>query len=603
MRKLMSMFLCLGLSVAAQARPDNLNGPFQDSLTRFETSLAKGVPTLRDLTNGALVNLALPGRPVEKSVEWIRRALSLQEMNPASGSYGEVPWQQGHPEIRDANAIEFTMQAMGLLFITHADRLPPAFQEECKPHLVAAVAAIRRHQVPTSYTNIFLMKSVNLSLLGRILKDPSVEAEGEGMLEHWLQFTAQHGISEYDSPTYYDADLDSLVSGWLCGSETLHTKCGQAMELFWKDIGANFFPARGSLSGPHSRDYDFLTGRGSIGRFMAQAGWVPVSETMKPDMEAVYLLENQLSPRGYRPSASARQLAEQPEKVVLSTFYRGEPEKERGRERYNYVTPQFAMGSTSADYGPQGKPVSIELAGPADMPSISVIVDQKSNPYGRVHQRDASGHNKPHRDNAHLVCVQEKGSMLVLLSLQPTRDHIISDQYSTSILLPARVDSFTLADTQRRPPRGGTLNGSRLEVAKPARIPIGLRQPLLLRQGATSVRIEVLAAEVLGGGPASIELVAEPDGLRFGAVRLTIEHYRGPRQSIPGRAKVALLFQAGPHVGTADCHFRESGSGDSWTGSVDVDGTHLEARANRGRPEARLVNGREMRFATLEVER
>ena len=90
---------------------------------------------------------------------------SHQDMDAASPAYGTIPWQVGHPEMRDANSIEFCIQPMGPVFKGYGTRLSPGFKGTITPHLQAAFAAMRRHNVPVTYTNIFLMKPVNLNSL------------------------------------------------------------------------------------------------------------------------------------------------------------------------------------------------------------------------------------------------------------------------------------------------------------------------------------------------------------------------------------------------------------------------------------------------------
>ena len=143
----------------------------------------------------------------------MRHAFGLQDMDPASPGYGTVPWQQGHPEIKDPNAIEFTMQPVSVILLRHGGKLSESFKQDAEPHVRAAIAAIRRHNVPVKYSNIYLMKLANLLLLGQAVGDGDAVAEGRANFETWLAFTRTNGVTEYDSPTYSPIQADLPGAG------------------------------------------------------------------------------------------------------------------------------------------------------------------------------------------------------------------------------------------------------------------------------------------------------------------------------------------------------------------------------------------------------
>jgi hypothetical protein len=65
-----------------------------------------------------------------------------------------VPWQIGHPEIHDANAIEFATQAVGPMLTAFGNKLSPQFRKDLEPHIRAAFAAMDRRNFKTpAYTN------------------------------------------------------------------------------------------------------------------------------------------------------------------------------------------------------------------------------------------------------------------------------------------------------------------------------------------------------------------------------------------------------------------------------------------------------------------
>ncbi|MCX6915395.1 MAG: hypothetical protein NT167_20520, partial [Verrucomicrobia bacterium] len=123
----------------------------ETSCRSFERGLATPdpQPSVRQLTACALGWLELGQEPA-RAEKLLRHAFGLQVMDPASPAYGTVPWQEGHPEIKDPNAIEFTMQPVGVILLRHGGELSGAFKQDAEPHVRAAIAAIRRHRVPAS---------------------------------------------------------------------------------------------------------------------------------------------------------------------------------------------------------------------------------------------------------------------------------------------------------------------------------------------------------------------------------------------------------------------------------------------------------------------
>ena len=82
-------------------------------------------------------------------------------MDPASPGYGTVPWQQGHPEIKDPNAIEFTMQPVGVILLRHGGKLSEAinrsawalmiFLPRCAWTALMKAASVRVHRTAKGF--------------------------------------------------------------------------------------------------------------------------------------------------------------------------------------------------------------------------------------------------------------------------------------------------------------------------------------------------------------------------------------------------------------------------------------------------------------------
>ena len=157
------------LAAAAATAPDHatridyLRNGLEKTLTSLEAKAPKpGVSiTTRDLTNGAMAEVMLRGDG-KRAADLLRLAFNTQDMDPQSKHYGMLPWETANRDISDLNAIEFGTESMGPILLHYQDKLPAGFVDEMLPHLRAAFFALDHHDVKVSYTNIFLMKTVNM---------------------------------------------------------------------------------------------------------------------------------------------------------------------------------------------------------------------------------------------------------------------------------------------------------------------------------------------------------------------------------------------------------------------------------------------------------
>ena len=120
------------------------------------------------------------------------------------------------------------------------------------------------------YTNIFLMNTANLILLGEALADygpnaATSKAAGLAQWNHWLNYTRSSGLHEFDSPTYTAVQTNALYNLHLFSqNQDVAKDAGSALNFLWHGIAASWFAGGHSLAGPHSRDYDTLFGKGML---------------------------------------------------------------------------------------------------------------------------------------------------------------------------------------------------------------------------------------------------------------------------------------------------------------------------------------------------
>jgi len=585
-----------GCRASAQDQPARitaLRAQMELGVANFDREMARPnpEPDARALTNAGLCVLALGGDP-KRAEAYFREMFAMQDMDPKSPGYGTVPWKKGHPEIKDPNSIEFTMSFLAPAMLRYGERLSPEFKAEALPHLKAAIEGIRRHKVPVTYGNIFLMKLGNLIMLGELANDPAPVAEGKDALDRWLAWTRAHGNNEYDSPTYAVVQFTDLENVWLHAPDAETKALAKAgLDYLWSDLAANYFAGRDSPGGPHSRSYDFLYQQGTIQHHFYLEGLSPALAG-RDYFGGVWL--NAIMPGDYHPASAILDLARIPERVVRQRFG-----AEEGRDRYNYITPGFAIGSASCYYGPQDNQISVEFATAKKMPVCSVVPDTSDAPYGKKLEKDKSGHDKPRHIKDIIAAVQEKGTILALLDLSPDMKSGACASLATNIILPVRAD-------------GIYPDGERLDVSAPFEKAVTAGSTVFVREGKSAAAFRIFTADGAGGQQASFAV--KYDGNEWGAARLVAYHYKGAAAELKGAPIVAGVFACAEQCET-DAQFQDfvkrvaglkiglARDERQCAASVQAGGTKLEAALDlqKGKIAWRRVNGADVPPACLSV--
>jgi hypothetical protein len=597
---LMPLLLAAGAAQAASSlaeaeRLAAIATRVEASCRSFEQDLARPnpQPSVRQLTACALGWLELGQEPA-RAEKLVRHAFGLQVMDPASPVFGTVPWQEGHPEIKDPNAIEFTMQPVGVILLRHGGKLSGSFKQDAEPHVRAAITAIRRHKVPASYSNIYLMKLVNLLLLGQAIGDGAAIMEGKSNFETWLAYTRNNGVTEYDSPTYTPIQAACLALAHNLTSDTgLKAKLKAALDFYWADLAANYFVGRQTMTGPASRDYSFLFSDPNVdyAYYLAGLRSSPPADTYSSDAVRAWTAARMSS---YRPPPDILALAGLPERTVRSKFGPAP-----GRDRYVWLTPDFTIGSASAYYGPQDKRICAEFASDKQLPLISFVADALDAPFGLVRSTDRGGHSKPHHLPHLLATVQEKGFLLALIDLSPAIQYGEFTNLTSNVLLPVRADQLVL-------------NGNRVDPAQPFDLAAGADAVVGVREGTATVVVRLFAADGCAGQAPSWKL--EFDGNQQGAGRLAVYHYRGPARKLTERTvRCGLILLAARCETQADftaflkraaqVELIESTQNGVWQVKAKSGAVDLEAGLdlNQKQIALRRVNGRAWQSEVLSV--
>lgn len=581
------------VSIAFQRTTRRVAKAFQsESLSRI---------TIRDVSTAALANLGTGGS-VNLTKTWLRAVLKTQ-----NSITGKLPWDfTGN--INDANSIEFGVQAWGPIVINYPTQMSD-FMSEFLPHIRLAVKALQSHQRTTSTTNIHLSNIVSQLLLGEVLQDDGITQNATTLLRIWAHHTQVNGLNEFDSPTYYGEDLNALALGYACtkvaaARDIIHW----ALRYLWTDIAANWFNPQHSLSGPHSRDHDFLLGNGEIYSWLYAEGWI---EELNRAKEVKYFLVEALNTStAFHPGNDIRELALLPYKLVVS---RQPPVKQKRNLpvfiRTNRITPDFAIGSIDLNYGSQDKLVTWHLGTNSSQPVITITPDASNSPYGKVSEPDKNGHMKPLHLLLNPSIVQSDTAMLILLDLHPTAKSTVLKSLVTNIILPASADDIL---------RNGMSILSDF-FTMPTIIPVSTNEIITVRSALGCVAFRIFyVTPIVGNYTPSLVLQSEALGLSVGAVRLAIYHTPPDLQNVtlppsshirvgiislsqhcetPGDTAALSEMVSSAKVSTTFNNMFNKNKPGTWVATVQFPAVHLSVAKSMGTDRAtifRRVNGSDL---------
>ncbi len=577
---------CAGTPPPLTTQQQYLKTHLESGITGFMASINDSSAESRKAIWAALGMLTL-GQSASSAETLIRRVLDRQK------SDGTIPWNLNNDNVNDANATAFVMQSLAPLLSHYSGRLSSGFRSYALPKIAKAIDALKAHVVPESYTNIFVMQTVDRILLSEWLGDSTRAAEAYAELDKWIAYTKSAGIAEYDSPTYYKVTLGSLVMGYLYPRRFVErSKLKAALDYVWTDTGANYFEGRGgTLSGPHSRDYDFLKGLGGIELYTYTAGWR--SQPGAFSLDAALLLESELN-YGYQPSRGMRR---PPSEQRVVTQWWGTNGSD-GYDRYHYVTPGFTIGSVGRSAGRTDKNITVEVATAKNMPMITVIADDTDKPYGIASSTKDIFHLKHNP-----AVAQDKGVMLATLDVETRATSPTT--VATNVVFPLDADQIRL--------KGANVDKTKLDQSNGYEIAAAMNDVLVIREGTSVVGVKFFRASACGGATTKIVLKSDSTGQPKRAARLAAYHWRSSTpldNNLTCRARVGLLIKASSTLSVTQIEQElaatvtySTSSTNVWTSSVTVGGVALRVSrdlANRT-TLAREVNGSPMKFGRLTL--
>ena len=575
---------------------DNSTQSAYNAIATVDTMLLAGrTPEVRQMTQAAYLALAMniPGA-VYKAEYYMTRDFNCQL------SDGNFPWYVGGTSMQDANCVEFTMNPVAVIFLKYLNKLDSSFVSFAHPHIQSAITAIKNHAPTIDYTNIYTMKFVNLLLLGQVENDATALSTGTTNLNAWVKYVKSYGNAEYDSPTYSQVTFNNLMTGYNNVTDPYAKSQLKGMADFLSfDISANYLNAySGCMAGALSRDYTFTTSDTSIQDFYYFSGVRDVPPGISTT-DCGPMIANEIE-GGYLPATTYTAISTQPVRVIRQVNGADFNNPNIGKDRYTYITPDFAIGSASRFYSYVDKLTAASFPAARPMCQISVVYDYFDNPYGTIKVMEpGTGALKVLHAMISPSTVQEKGTILGLANMYPQFALLSATNTYTSLatnfLLPNNADKVYL---------DGNV------IAQSGTTPATVNSVVGVRQGNGMIVVRPFVIDGRKGYTPTAAVKFDGDN----AGRFVCYHYQGPATTISGTTSIRTGYVMAARSVTSDSDavtfindvknapVTTLVSG-TWNASVTLSGTTLAAAQTvpKGDMVYRRVNGADYSRARYSV--
>jgi hypothetical protein len=553
-----------------------------------------GSTAIRDLTNGALADLILNGPSSgAEAASWLQYAFSRQDVNTCSSTFGDLFFNSGDSVVTDTNATEFGLMAVGVIFPTYESQLPAGTYNSIAPALMRAMTALLRHtstgSIAVSYTNMYLMNTVDMMLVGQRMGATTALATAHNQLIGWLNYTMNTGIHEFDSPTYSGTQMESIVEGYRYASSPADKQNYQtALDYIWLDMAANFYPASYKIAGANSRNYDFRASQGALQAWIeALGGWTSNTGSLNSlELEQTMILDNNRAGGYTVPSSTTTLALSASPREVVSTW-----DTTSFATRYNQMMNNVTLSCASGYYGPQDKLFSASFVGSRSQPLVSTVLDSSGNPYGTVQTTNSAGQSKPSHLEENLGCALANGYALLTTDFDSSRLSSSNAGLFTNILFP------TVATV--------AINGTpvSLNLSSPGgSISLQSTDIVTIQVGSGVIGFRLLNSDPVNGYNPTWAITTDANGLPYNTARVVLTHLPNYQASTNKGVRVAFLAATNDMGNAATVYTtldnaapNKSTTNGLWTTSaVMQDGTTLQvARSydNRLDVGTSLVNG------------
>jgi len=201
--------------------------------------------------------LLAAGQQIDRANAVLAAVLDHQDLDRDSPTFGNFLWWHGEQRVRDRNAVCFMSPWLSHVVLEYNERLTPQNAERLRGALRRCINGVRAHGSGPDYTNIWLLKAASMVTLGRALDDAKPEADGARRIDRWIEFTAENGVAEYNSPCYNAVDVYALE--WIyhyASDEELRRKVARCLDYLYADVFQQWHWEAQIGAGTHSRAYE-----------------------------------------------------------------------------------------------------------------------------------------------------------------------------------------------------------------------------------------------------------------------------------------------------------------------------------------------------------
>lgn len=199
-----------------------------------------------------------------RAIGIIRRVVALQDTRSDSPTYGvwsyylEEPLEKMSPP--DWNWADFNGVTLLQIGRDHRKKLPADLAGAVDAAVVHACRAIKKRNVPPSYTNIAIMGAYVTTIAGEQLGLPEFLEYGLERIQRFADYTRANGtLEEYNSPTYTIIALTELTRLRAhIQTESAKPVLDELIRLAWVEIAQHFHAPTRQWAGPNSRAYSSL---------------------------------------------------------------------------------------------------------------------------------------------------------------------------------------------------------------------------------------------------------------------------------------------------------------------------------------------------------
>ena len=489
----------------------------QKALDKAYANIVRGDDHLevRGMMRYVLEGTALGEAPA-KIATALQALRAQQELRTDNKNFGNFRWYKGQKEVQDRNAVQFVTQNALVVGLVYGDKLSPENAQAFHTLMVDAAEGCRQHPVRVGYTNIFLMKSCNLILLGQFLHDPKLTQAGRTHLKEWFAWTKLNGITEYNSTTYTGVDMDCATQLVRLATDPQDQAAGKTiLQLLWTEVAANWFEPALRLGGSHSRDYNYLQGIGATDLHLSDNAWIP---KLKPEV----LTAEAESRHFIAPTAWTNNLSQTYPREVIQRWSPNSAEIAT-----NWITENFSVGTCGTSKAFDDKVFAVQFPGNRRDPMLYFVMESRNDPYGVNKEPDSNGHNKTLHLRPSLATVQYQNQVMLIAAEdteKPKHQRPVPELKGlwSHIVFPAAAKVYE--------DHGTTLiESGEIKSGK-----------FFICMGDVTVGVCIVAAnhEWIEEHNLPIRLIRDGDAVK--AARITIEHGVGPH---PGKGLISFYSE------------------------------------------------------------